>query len=73
MGTVLGMKLSSTWVRYLLTGLAVLLTTAVAGLVTQNLFVAATVAVIWAGYLASKEYSGSAKRNQRAEDESVRY
>ncbi len=61
---------------YLLTGLAVFATTALAGLLTGNPLTSALVAVAWAGVLAwrhGRSSGGDASSSARAEDASVRY
>lgn len=70
------MKTRKTLLTYFLIGLAVLGTTALAGLVTGNPLAAAGVAVAWAGALARRHVStseGDASDSPRAEDVSVRY
>lgn len=70
------MKSERTLLVYLLTGLAVLATTAAAGLLTGNPLAAAGVAVAWAGALAwrhGRSSEGDASNSPRAEDASVRY
>lgn len=61
---------------YLLTGLAVLVTTATAGLLTGNPLTSALVAVAWAGVLAwrhGRSSEGDVSSSPRAEDVSFRY
>lgn len=60
----------------LLTGFAVLATTAAAGLLTGNPLAAVGVAVAWAGVLAwrhGRSSEGDGSDSARAEDASVRY
>lgn len=61
---------------YLLTGIAVLATTALAGFLTGNPLTSALVAVAWAGVLAWRHggsSEGDASSSSRAEDASIRY
>lgn len=70
------MKPGRTLLTYLLTGLAVLATTALAGLLTDNPLTSALVAVAWAGVLAwrhGQAADGDASSSTRAEDTSVPY
>jgi len=70
------MKSGSTLFTYLLTGFAVLATTAAAGLLTGNPLTSAIVAVAWAGVLAwrrGRSSEGDASSSNRAEDASIQY
>lgn len=70
------MNSGSSSVRYFLTGLAVLVTTGLVGLVTRSLLVVVVVALIWAGVLGrqvSKSSLGTDTDRERAEQAAVRY
>lgn len=71
------MKTGRTLLPYLLTGFAVLATTATAGLLTGNPLTSALVAVAWAGVLAwrhgRRSSEGDAASSARAEDATVHY
>lgn len=70
------MRTGRTLLVYFLIGIAVLASTAFAGLLTGNPLTSALVAVAWAGVLAwrhGRSSEGDASSSPRAEHASVRY